>query len=62
MRISLVKTGERMCKMDKESVSKAIQDAVHRAYEAGYKDGYYAGANQLIERIIKMQKDYINED
>lgn len=48
--------------MDKEAVSKAIQDAVHRAYEAGYKDGYYAGANQLIERIVKMQKDYINED
>lgn len=48
--------------MNEEIVAKTIQEAVHRAYEAGYKDGYYAGANQLIERIVKMQKDYINED
>ena len=48
--------------MNEEIVSKTIQDAVHRAYEAGYKDGYNAGTNQLIERIVKMQKDYFDED
>lgn len=48
--------------IDDKILSKTIQDAIHRAYEAGYKDGYYTGANQLIERIVKMQKDYINED
>lgn len=48
--------------MNEEIFLKTIQDAVHRAYEAGYKDGYNAGANQLIERIMKMQKDYLDED
>ena len=48
--------------MSQEDLSKIIQEAVHRAYQAGYKDGYSAGANNVIERVVKMQKDYANED
>lgn len=48
--------------MTRKEMSKIIEDAVHKAYEAGYKDGYFDGANGVMDRVEEMRLDYKTPD
>lgn len=45
-----------------QQFSEILGEAVHKAYDSGYRDGFYEGSNKLLDRIEKMRTDYINSD
>ena len=48
--------------MTEKQFSESLDKAIRDAYNHGYRDGFFDGANKLIDRIEKLRTEYKNPD